>query len=108
MANFYGTQSINGLQTFALFTAPAAGIYFVDAKLQLPQLVSDGLASAVVALVKNGASTIYTGVAGASGFSIPAFTCALGDVITCVLSSAAACDNVLNAVTGVVAFGNDF
>ena len=107
---FSGVQSLNGLQTFTLFTAPAAGSYFINGQLSLPQLVTDGLASAVVATVTNstGPTTVYTGTAGASGFQIPQTTCAAGDVISVTLSSAAACDKVTNAVSGQVTFGNAF
>lgn len=112
MANFYGLQSLNGLGTFALFTAPAAGIYFVNGQLSLPQLVSTGGTgkSAVVAVVNVNGSPQYTGVAGCSGFQLNQLTLAAADVVTVVLSSAAAIDNAptTNAVSGQVYFGNAF
>lgn len=108
MANFQGKQSLNGLHTFSLFTAPAAGIYFLNGQLNLPQLTTAGGASAVVATVYNGVGSIYAGTAGASGFQIPAFTCAADDVITVVLSSSASPDQVSNAVSGQVVYGNAY
>lgn len=108
MANFSGVQSLNGIQTVACFTALDAGIYFIEGKLSLPQIPTAGAASAVIALVKKNGSTQYTGVAGASGFSIPSITLAAADAITVQLTSSAACDLVTNAVSGQVAFGNNF
>lgn len=110
MANFSGNISLNGLGAFTIFTAPAAGIYFVNGQLSLPQLTTDNQQSQVVAVVKNGSSTLYTGVAGASGFQVNQIVCSAGDVISVTLSSSAAVDNVptSNAVSGQVAFGNTF
>lgn len=107
MANFTAQQSISGLGTFALFTAPVAGVYFVNGQLQLPNQEGSGQ-SQVVTLVKQNGSTIYTGIAGATGFQINQIVCAAGDAITAVLSSSAAPDQVTNAVTGVVGSGNTF
>ena len=108
MANFNGSQSLNGIQTQTIFTAPAAGIYFIQGYLSLPQLSTAGAVSQVIALVKQNGSTIYTGLAGASGFSIPQIVCAVGDVIGVQLSSSTACDLVNNAVSGQVYYGNTF
>lgn len=110
MANFNGNVSINGLGVFTLFTAPAAGTYFVNGQLTLPQLVTDGVPSAVVCEVKIGSSSQYIGAAGTSGFQLNQLVCALGDVVSVTLTSAAAVDNAptTNAVRGQVAFGNSF
>ena len=108
MANFYGSASLNGIQTTAIFTAPADGIYFIQGYLSLPQLATAGGVSQVVALVKKNGSTQYTGNAGASGFSIPQLTLSAGDAITVQLSSSAAPDLVTNAVSGQVYYGNTF
>lgn len=108
MANFLGAQSLNGLQSVNLFTAPAAGIYFVQANFSLPNLVKSGSASAVVALLKQNGSTIQTGAAGQSGIAQNQIVCASGDVIAIALSSAAAIDQGLNAVSGQAQFGNTF
>jgi hypothetical protein len=111
MANYNGFASLNGLQTTTIFTAPAAGVFFLNGQLSLPQLTTDGGvgASAVVATVKQNSSTIYTGIAGASGFQINQIVCAVGDVIAVQLSSSAAVDTANNnAVRGQVAWGNTF
>lgn len=109
MANFNGFQSLNGLQNTTLFTAPSAGYYFVQSNLSIPQIGTSGSASAVVCVVKkNNSSTLYTGGAGDMGFAINQITLAAGDYVNVILSSAAACDQVSNAVSGQVAYGNTF
>lgn len=119
MPNFTANNSLNGLQTTTLFTAPTTGVYFVNGQLTLPilrdapnnvgALVSTPEigGSQVVAVVKDGATTVFTGLAGSSGFQTT-FTATAGDVITCILSSSAAIDNVVNAVRGVVGSGQAF
>ncbi len=113
--NFYGIQSLNGLQTTSIFRAPASGIYFISGKLSLPNASTTGNTgtSAVVAVVsKNYVTALYTGVAGATGFEIPYFALASNDLITVGLSSSATAsatlDQGINAVTGQVYFGNAF
>lgn len=108
MANFVGLQTICGLGTFPVFTAPAAGVYFVNGQLTLPSLVQGSGASSVVVVVNVNGSPVYTGIAGATGFQVNQITCAAGDAVTAVLTSAAAPDAVLNAVRGVVGCGNTF
>lgn len=108
MAQFTAQQSINGLQTFTLFTAPTTGSYFVNGQLQLPTPTGAGQSAVVAVVKKNVSTTVYTGIAGATGFQIPALALAAADVVTVVLTSANAVDNVLNAVTGVVGCGNAF
>lgn len=108
MANFQATQSLNGLQTTTIFAAPAAGIYFVNGQLSLPQIVTAGGASQVIATVKKNGSGIYTGIAGASGFQVNQIVCAVGDSISVTLASTAAPDLVSNAVLGQVVGGNTF
>lgn len=107
MANYQQTQALNGLGTTTILNAPNAGVYFVNGQLSLPRSVEFGQ-SAVVSVVKQNGSTIYTGAAGATGFQIPQIVCAAADVITVVLSSSASADQPLNAVRGVVAAGNTF
>lgn len=113
--NFYGVQSLNGLHTTQIFTAPVAGIYFLTGYLSLPQGSTTGNtgSSTVVATVsKNGVTQIYQGLAGASGFSVPQMTLVSGDLITVGLSSVSnttiSPDLVINAVTGQVYYGNAF
>ena len=119
MPNFTATNSLNGLQTTTLFQAPTAGLYFVNGQLTLPRLQDqpsnvDSLiqtppptGSEVVATVKNGASTVFTSVAGATGFQTNV-TCAAGDTVSVVLCSSATFVQALNAVKGVVSSGQDF
>ncbi len=108
MANFIAATSINGLGVFPIFTAPSAGIYFVNGQLTLPSIPQGSGASQVVCVVKNGVTTLYTGVAGATGFQVNQIVCAAGDAITVTLTSSADPDQVLNAVRGVVGAGNTF
>lgn len=105
--NFSGSQSLNGLQSQAIFTAPAAGIYFVNGQLQLPMPTGSGM-SQVVAVVSQNGSQIYRGIAGATGFQINQITCVSGDAITVNLSSTASVDKTTNAVSGQVYYGNSF
>jgi hypothetical protein len=119
MPNFTATNSLNGLQTTTLFQAPTTGVYFVNGQLTLPVLRDQPSnigalistpeigGSQVVAVVKDGATTVFTGNAGATGFQTT-FTATAGDVITCILSSSANIDNQLNAVKGVVSSGQSF
>jgi hypothetical protein len=103
--NVAQTGSFSGLQTVT-FTAPVAGGYWLDAKLSLPQLSTGASAnSAVVATVSQNSTPVLTSIAGAEGFRA-ILTCAVGDTISVTLSSAAAVDNVINAVKGVVVFTN--
>src|ERR1017187_4895438 len=99
-----GTVSFSGLNTTAIFTAPAAGTYFVNGQLTLPQISTGASPSAVVSLVKKNGSTIYTGTAGNAGFQVTQIVLAAGDAITTVLSSAAAPDQGLNVIKGEVSF----
>lgn len=103
MSQFTAQQSINGLQTFSLFTAPADGDYFVNGQLQLPRAEGSGN-SQVVAEIDVNSSPVYTGDPGATGFQA-VLTLAADDVVEVTLSSSEDVDNVLNAVTGVVGCG---
>jgi hypothetical protein len=117
--NFNGVQTLNGLNTTPIFTAPASGIYFINGQLTLPGLpggpVVNGAPgpSQVVAVVsKNYITSLYTGLAGATGFQIMNQSLVSNDLITVGLSSIATIDQVsysgLNAVKGQVYFGNTF
>lgn len=69
---------------------PAAGIYSLDGKIQLPRLAAgaSGPSGAVMTIVNStGPTTIYTGTAGKDGFKLDT-VCALGDVLTFTLTSA--------------------
>lgn len=109
--NFSGVQTLVGLNTTTLFRAPASGIYFVNGQLTLPMLTA-GPSGVVAVVSKNYATAIYTGVAGATGFQIPAVTLVSNDLITVGLSSQLPADQVspngFNVVKGQVYFGNAF
>jgi hypothetical protein len=108
---FYGHQSLVNLGTTALFTAPASRSYFIKGTLSLPQPSLNGGsgASQVVArIIKNGVSTLYTGISGASGFSMPQVSLVTNDAITVSLTSPASIDQGLNVIKGDVFFGNAF
>ena len=109
--NFYGHQSIVNLGATRLFTAPASGLYFINGTLTLPQPSLNGNtgASQVVAQVsKNGATALYTGLAGANGFGIPAVQLVSNDSISVSVTSNASIDQGLNVIKGDVFFGNAF
>jgi hypothetical protein len=108
--NFSGHQSLNGLQTQKIFTAPAAGYYFVNGQLTLPQTSSGSSPSGVAAIVTSTASPAlsYTGVSGASGFQIRQILLASGDSVSVELRSSATVDQGINAVRGEVQYGNSF
>ena len=88
----------NGLGTFSnVFTFPAAGPYYVQGQITLPTLVGGAGASAVVVVVKQNSSTVYTGNAGATGFGT-LINAAAGDTVSLVLSSSNAADQGLNVI----------
>lgn len=105
-ANFSGHQSLNGLQPGAtkvgLFTAPITGTYFINGQLSLP------VGSQAKGLIYKNNNAVYTGVAGATGFSIPVTQLAAADVITVGVSSTATVDQGLNVIKGDVFFGNKY
>jgi hypothetical protein len=83
---------------------PTAGTYLVQGKLSLPTLVGGAGASSVVTTVTQNSTTLYTGLAGAEGFSCTA-NCAASDTITVAYTSAAAADLLPNAVKTVISIG---
>lgn len=109
--NFSGHQSIVNLGATRLFTAPASGVYFINGQLTLPHLYTTGGSgnSAVIAQVsKNGTTVLYTGVAGANGFGIPAVALVSNDSISVSVTSNATIDQGLNVIKGDVFFGSKF
>ncbi len=107
--NFYGHQSLNGLQTTHVFAAPQNGVYFLNGQLSLPQLSTGAVSpSQVVVTVSAAGSTIYTGVTGASGFQINQISLATGDQVDVILNSSDPVDTGINAVRGEVTYGNTF
>lgn len=101
---FGQTLMFEGLGTFTLFTAPFAGLFEVDGKISIPTISSGDGQSSVLATVKKNGSTISNGagVAGAQGFNYQV-QLASGDVMSVVLSSAAAADQGLNKIKTTVA-----
>ena len=115
--NFYGVQSINGLNSTQIFSAPVPGTYFVNGQLTLPWPTGNGnigQSNVVATVSKNGATLLYTGLSGASGFQINQIVLSTGDLITVGLASSStpgqtvSPDLVTNAVRGQVFFGNSF
>lgn len=113
--NFYGVQSVVGLNTTRIFTASPGGIYYLQGYLNLPWGSNTGgqAYSQVIATVsKNGVTQLYQGPTGASGFAIPQMSLSTGDYITVQLTSPVTSDSVsgngINAVTGQVYWGNAF
>ena len=126
--NFYGVQSLNGLNGLQVFTAPTNGYYFVNGQLNLSSLSSTGgqLASgAFVVISKNGTAyhlpsslsptLLYTGLGGATGFQLNQISLTTGDTINVQLFSTVSGSGIqgggdasFNAVTGQIYYGNTF
>lgn len=104
MANYNQNLVFNGLGTLST-TVPLAGPYFVDGHISLPTLTAGGGVSAVLVVVNQNGSPVYTGQAGAEGF-YTTLNCAANDVIAMVFSSSAPADQPLNVVKSVIAIGS--
>lgn len=105
--SFSQNASIVGLNSYAI-TLPTAGAYFIEGKIQCPQISTGSAAnSEVVATIVNGTGpvTLYTGTAGAEGFYVNV-SAAAGDVITTTLSSSADIDAPLNAIKCELSIGS--
>lgn len=93
-----------GLGTLSI-TVPLAGAYFVKGKISLPTLSKgDSSPSALVVVVNQNGSPVYTGQAGAEGFYVD-ISCAANDLIAMVFSSAAAVDQGLNVIKSTISIG---
>ncbi len=111
MSNYSQNFAISGLETLTI-VMPVAGNCIMTGKIKLPRLSQTdptdpnylAYPSAVVVTIKQNGSTIYTGPPGQDGFAIPILY-ALKDTFTVQLSSAAAEDAVLNAVSAVISLG---
>ncbi len=111
MANYSQQFAISGLETLTV-VIPLAGTYTLSGKIKLPRLSQTDptdpnfltYPSTIVTTIKKNGSTIFTSTAGSDGFSIPILA-ALSDSFTVALSSSAAEDEVLNAVSAVVSIG---
>jgi len=98
MPNYNDNGSYVGLGTYEVLKAPTTGIYTFQAKLSLPSITKgDATSSSVIAVINRNGSPIYTSQLGADGFSTTT-SLTLNDVVTVVLSSAAAVDQGKNTV----------
>ena len=103
--------NMSGLETLTI-VMNRSGASRLEGKIHLPiRSQSDpsdpnflSLPSAVVATIRKNGSTLFTSIAGSDGFSVPV-SFVIGDTLTVQLSSAAAPDQVLNAVNAVVTIG---
>jgi len=106
---FNANSTVTGLTTLTV-GIPIAGPYVVSGKLQLPnQTEGDPSSSQVVVTITQtpsggGPTTIYTGLAGARGFSVIA-QCAALDAIAVSMTSAAAVDQAINAIKSTISVG---
>lgn len=96
----------NGLGTLSIVPNDFAGPMEVNVQSTIPTLVNGGGVSALQIIIKQNASTIYTGVAGASGAQalIPAI--AVGDTISIVFQSSAAADQGLNVIKSAISLSS--
>lgn len=96
-----------GKSTYS-FTAPSAGVYMIDWKLQLPNLSQGGGTSGVIVQIINGTGpvTLLTTTAGQNGGKLD-FVAAAGDVISFSLSSQTTADFLtLNTVKATIAISS--
>lgn len=104
MANDSRQLVIGGLSS-ASVSVSNPGSYKVDGKLSLPNISQgDSANSAVVAVISQNGSPVFTSSAGSEGFQV-SMVCAANDVILVSLSSGAAVDQGKNIVKCVVAIG---
>ena len=97
MANYLQTGSFTGLMT-QIVGVPSADSYILQGTLTLPTVQSGSPASSqAVVTIKQNASTIYTGSAGANGFRVSILAAAL-DVISIQVSSSNPVDQGLNVI----------
>ena len=101
MNNFLFNLLFNGLGNISL-TIPSAGEVSFNVQSSIPTLSQGSTAnSALVIVIKQNGSTVYTGTAGSTGAQT-SFVCAAADVIQFVFSSSAAVDQPLNAIKSVI------
>jgi hypothetical protein len=89
----YQTLEFTGLGTLS-YTVGTTGFYSVQSKSSIPTITSGGVPSSLVTTIQKNGSTVTNGasVAGASGMSVSGISCAVGDVLSVVYSSALASD----------------
>lgn len=120
--NFSGVQSMNGLNSVQVFSAPATGYYFVNGQVSLGLPTQNGntlAAGAFVVVSKNGTTAtpvlLYTGLPGSTGFQIRNISLVTGDTINARFFSTVSGsgiqgggDATLNALSGQVWYGNTY
>ncbi len=102
-----GAAGATGKSTYS-FTAPAAGPYVLDWKIQAPSIAQSGGTSGIIVQIINGTGpvTLLTTSAGNTGGKLDLLA-ALGDVISFSLSSETAADLVsLNTVKATLAISS--
>lgn len=112
MSDYSQSFAISGLSETLTIVMPVAGQFVLSGKIKLPRLSQTdptdpnylSAPSQVIATVQKNGSTILTTKAGADGFSIP-IQAAVSDSFTVDLTSSAAQDEVLNAVSAVISLG---
>lgn len=104
MAKIARQLVFTGLGTFST-SVDDTGVYEIIASLTLPTKAKGASGdSAVVTVLKQNSTTMRTSPAGEEGFMFP-LTCAAGDTIQIILSSAATVDQASNVIKGTVAIG---
>jgi hypothetical protein len=81
----------NGLGTFTN-VVNTAGFYTVRSKSSLPTITAGGVPSGLVSTIQKNGSTVLASLAGASGVSASGISCAVGDSLSVVYSSALSTD----------------
>jgi hypothetical protein len=94
--------TLAGLESYT-YPNTIAGPYVIEGKLQIPMLSQGGGQSSVVATVTQNSTTVFTSVAGSTGFKCEVL-CATGDTLTVALTSAAAADQPVNAIQATLNF----
>ena len=92
----------------ATFSIPNTALYSLQWSCQVPSVVGGGGASGLVVQIKDGASTLFTGTAGACNGGKLYFSATAGDSITFNLSSTAAADlAALNVIQATAALSQE-
>lgn len=100
----YKTKTMTGLGTIS-FQVLNTGPKTIVGTLTLPELTTGAPATSqvIVTVNLNGGSTLFTGIAGAEGFTSGGYASA-GDVFNVILSSSLPLDNQLNTVKSTISF----
>lgn len=105
MANSAIHMVISGLGT-TVASVQDTGTYDIIGSLSLPAInKGDTANSQVVTVVKQNATTLFTGSAGSAGFMLTGLAAAAGDTFSVILSSSTAVDQGLNVIKATVAIG---